>query len=197
MDTRKRGLRNSNRSTRDFTLRRNLNVLKSNRSQMALKEMSFMIIALAIFFSLVLLFYLSISLSGLKGDVEVGKRESSILLVAKLAGSPELACAGGSSLCVDVEKLVALTNHPDYARFWGNDLVGLRVERMYPQFSNSTCTSANYDRCSTFVIKQKTTSNVIEDSSYVILCRREFENGYGYDHCDLGKIIISTEVGKA
>lgn len=165
---------------------------------MALKEMSFMIIALAIFFSLVLLFYLVTSLSGLKKDVEVGKRESSITLVAKLAGSPEFTCAKGGSLCVDVEKLVALTNHQDYSRFWGNDLVGLRVEKVYPQ-ANTTikCTSGNYDRCTTFIIKQKTTSNVIEDSSYVSLCRREFKNGEGYYQCDLGKIIISTEVGKA
>ena len=164
---------------------------------MALKEMSFMIIALAIFFSIVLLFYLVISMSGLKKDVEVGKRESSILLVAKLAGSPELACAGGHSLCVDVEKLISLTNHPEYARFWGNDLVGLRVERIYPRESNSSCNKMNYNLCSTFIIKQKTTANVIEDSSYISLCMKEFKNGYGYDQCDLGKIIISSAAGTA
>ena len=189
----------SKRSTRASSRIDNLNgFLGSKRSQMAIKEMSFMIVALAIFFSLILLFYITLSMSGLKKDVEVGKRESSILLVSKLAGSPEFACANGQSLCVDVEKLIALTNHPDYARFWGNDLVGLRVERVYPS-SNKTliCNNLNYDTCSTFVIKEKTTSNVIEDSSYVSLCRREFMNTYGYDQCDLGKIIISSEVGNA
>jgi hypothetical protein len=166
---------------------------------MNLKEMSFMVVALAIFFSLILLFYLAISLSGLKKDVQTGKRESSILLVAKLAGSPELACAGGQSLCVDVEKLVALTNHQDYSRFWGNDIAGLRVERLYPlREDNLTviCNNANYDKCTDFIIKPVSSkSGIIEDSSYVSLCRREFKNGYGYPECDLGKIIVSTEIG--
>jgi hypothetical protein len=167
------------------------------KSQMNLKEMSFMIVALAIFFTLVLLFYLTISLSGLKKEVETGKRTGSILLVAKLAGSPEFACASSNSLCVDVDKIVVLLNHPDYARFWGNDVAGLRIEKIYPKINGTIeCNMINYDRCTTFTIKALTTSNVIEDSSWVSLCRREYENTYNYPHCELGKIIVSTEAGK-
>jgi hypothetical protein len=55
----------------------------------------------------------------------------------------------------------------------------------------------NYDKCTTFTIKAKTTANVIEDSSFVSLCRREYKNTYSYEQCDLGKIIISTEAGTA
>jgi hypothetical protein len=173
-------------------------MFKRKSGQMSLKEMSFMIVALAIFFSLVLLFYLSISLGGLKKDVEAGKRQSSILLVAKLAGAPEFSCATGNSLCVDVDRVIALMNHPEYARFWGNDLVGLRIERIYPLIDNKVeCNLANYERCNVFTIKQKTTENVIEDSSYVSLCRKNYKKDYSYIQCDLGKIIISTEKGKA
>ena len=172
--------------------------LKNSKSQMSLKEMSFMIVALAIFFTLVLLFYLTISLGGLKSDVEKGKREGSILLAAKLAGSPEFACATPTSLCVDADKIAVLINHPEYARFWGNDVAGLRIERVYPGNNKTVeCNMVNYNNCTVFTIKAETTGNVIRDSSFVSLCRREYKNTYSYLQCDLGKIVISTEAGKA
>lgn len=175
----------------------NLFFLKKNtQSQMSLKEMSFMVVALAIFFSLILLFYVTISFGGLKQDVEKGKREGSILLAAKLAGSPEFACATGGSLCIDIDKIIVLTGHKDYARFWGNDVAGIRIEKVYPSENRAIeCNIANYDKCTTFTIKSKTTPNVIEDSSFASLCRREYKNSYSYQQCDLGKIIISSEAG--
>ena len=167
-------------------------IWSNKKSQMQIQEMSFMIIALAVFFILVLLFYLAFSLSGLKKTVEAGTRQGAILLVSQLAGSPEFSCPDGGSQCVDTDKIISLMNHPEYARFW--DVAGLRIERVYP-FENRTieCNEGNYPRCTTFTIISKKTENVIEDASYVSLCREEYKNGYSYTECELGKIIVASE----
>lgn len=165
--------------------------LKLKRSQTKIQEMIFMIIAVAIFFILVLLFYLAVSLGGIKKTAEAGSRSSSILLVSALAGSSEFNCPHSVGSCVDTDKIINLMNHPEYAAFWG--VAGLRVERVYPIMSPPVlCNSVNYPSCSVFTIVPSKSLDVIRDESYVSLCRRELKNDYPYIQCDLGKIVIET-----
>ena len=72
---------------------------------MKIKEMIFMILALVVFFAIVLMFWLSITLGDLKGDVAQSSRDRNILLLSRLADSPELSC--GASNCVDTDKLLS------------------------------------------------------------------------------------------
>jgi hypothetical protein len=165
----------------------------SKKTQAGIQEMSFMIIALVIFFILVLLFYLAISFSGLKKTVEAGSRDSAILLIARLSGSPEFACADNSiDLCVDTDKIMALMISPAYKTFW--NVEGLRIERVYPQENKTVlCEFGNYPNCNTFVLIKNKTSSIIEDTSFVSLCRKEFKNGYNYNECELGKIKVTSK----
>lgn len=164
---------------------------RSRRSQMKIMEMSFMIIAIAIFFAMVALFWISISLGSLKENVYEGKREAAITLVSMLAGSPEFNCAEYSSKCVDADKILALKSHTRYTKFWGVD--GLQIKKTYP-YDNETieCTRANYPNCNVFTLVLPA-SGSIEDSSYVSICRKEYENNYPYDKCELGKISVFTK----
>ena len=150
-----------------------------------------MIIAIAVLFLLVALFWLSISLNKLNQEVYAGKKTEAVLLVSMLSESPEFNCADpGKSLCVDTDKIITLKLHPHYANFWGVD--GLQVKKVYP-YENKTveCTLGNYPRCNTFTIIAPSTGE-IEDSSYASLCRKEYKNGYMYDECELGKISVFT-----
>jgi len=168
-------------------------ILNSKKAQLKIQEMSFMIIGIMIFFLLVLLFWLAVSLSGLKQTAAASTRANAILLASSLSGTPEFVCAESSSLCVDSDKLVALKNHPEYTRFW--DVAGIRVEKIYPPSETRTeCRVGNYPFCTTYTIVNNTLSEgYIEYSSYVSLCRREYEQGYPYQQCDLGRIVVTTK----
>jgi hypothetical protein len=160
----------------------------SRRSQIKIQEMIFMVLALVVFFIIIALFYITISLSDIKSVVVKLERTNAITLAARLADSPELSC--GKSKCIDTDKLIALINHPRYKDFW--DIDGLRIERAFPFDSEIIkCSMGNYPNCNVFMIKES--KNTIEDSTFVSLCRKEFKNGYIYDECELGKIIVSTK----
>jgi len=149
-----------------------------------------MIIALVIFFTLVLLFYLSFSMARIKETSDVLSRQKNVLLIASLAGTPEFACAETESLCVDADKVLALKNHPVYSTFWNVD--GLKIEKVFPRLNKTIeCNAGNYPNCNTFTFVANK-SNTIADSSYVSLCRKEFKN-YPYDRCELAKIIVWTQ----
>jgi len=165
----------------------------SKHSQMRIMEMSFMIIGITVFFVLVGLFWLSISISGMRERVETSTRESAILLVSRLAGSPEFECSDTKPLCVDADKLLVLKDHKNYARFWQVD--GIQVKKVYP-YENKTieCSEGNYPGCNVFTIKPvPSEAGLVEDSSFISLCREEYKNGYNYKHCELGKISVFTK----
>jgi hypothetical protein len=169
-----------------------LRPLKSKKTQSRIQEMIFMILAIAVFFILVLLFYLAVSLGNIKRTAEAGTRSGAILLIAGLAGSPEFNCPESSGICVDTDKLLVLSNYSEYSRFW--NVAGLRVERVYPILEkNIICNKFNYPRCNIYLIVPSKSQNVVRDESYVSLCRIEYKNEHRYTQCDLGKIIVETE----
>ena len=160
------------------------------RAQIKVQEMSFMLLFLFIFFILVLLFYLAVSLSGLKETFYENSRAGYILLASRLADSPELSCGGSESLCVDADKLVVFIGHENYKNFWSLD--GLVVKRIYHGLNVSKeCNIGNYPNCNTYVIKRPG-NNSIADASYVNLCRKDTANGYSYTKCEIGKIFVYT-----
>lgn len=166
--------------------------LKSRNSQVRVQEMIFMLIGLTVFFAIVLLFFLSFSLNGLKKDVQASSRQGSILLVSRLAASPEFECAETDiALCVDADKVIALMNYAEYKRFW--KVQSLKIEKIYPPSNNTVqCSLNNYPNCNTYTIINNNVTGIIEDASYITLCRKEYKNGYPYNLCELGKMIIGT-----
>jgi hypothetical protein len=159
---------------------------------MKIQEMIFMIIAIAIFFIMILLFYLSVTLGNLKKSQEVGVRSGTILLLSAIAGSPELNCPWTQTNCVDADKVMALIKRKEYSVFW--PVAGLKIEKVYPYTSQSIeCNTGNYPNCNSFSVIISKSANVIRDSSYISLCRRELEAGYSYVRCDLAKIIMESE----
>ena len=164
---------------------------KSKQGQMKIMEMSFMIIGLVVFFVIVGMFVLLITTSSFRQKANEAKQENAILLVSKIADSPEFSC--GETLCVDTDKLIVLKNSSAYRSYWA-DISGLVVKRIYPETNKGVeCYLVNYPQCDTYTIMPPK-GNVSLQSSYVNLCRREYKNGYPYEQCELGKIIAYLKV---
>lgn len=150
-----------------------------------------MIIGIALFFILIALFWLSLSLGNLKQEVEQSKREGAILLITMLAGSPEFNCPD-KGVCVDTDKLLALKESIVYRNFWAVE--GLSVQRTYP-YENKTieCTRSNYPKCNTYTLVNTSSAGIIRDSIYVSLCRKQAGVASIYEKCEIGKIVVATK----
>ena len=168
--------------------------LQHKGAQYKIKEMIFMLIFITIFFIIVLLFYLAISGQNLNQKVYETSKTGAILLVTRLADSPELGCGGGESLCIDSDKLLVLKEHAQYQTFWSVD--GLVIKKLYPLGSEGNvtkeCNSGTYPNCNTYTIK-KPSNNSAPDETYASLCRADSKEGYGYKKCEIGKIIVYTK----
>ena len=170
----------------------------AKKADMHITQMIFMLIGLTVFFSIVLLFFLSFSISNVQKSVEQSSKVGAVLLAEGLAGSPEFRCpsdlAIGTGICIDSDKILALiTNNRAYASFWSNDISGLRIEKVNSGINESIiCDSGSYDRCTSFIIIPNKPGEIEEYASYATLCRVESKNGK-YPYCELAKVIVAAE----
>jgi len=145
-----------------------------------------MLLALVLFFVIVGLFWLSLAGSGLKRSFEELESQKTVSSMIRLADSPELGC-GDERLCIDVDKVVAIKDNPNFERYWEID--GLVIKKIYPVINNTIeCDVGNYKNCNTFTLKQPS-SESSSVSSFVSLCSQESESGYSYDKCEVGLIL--------
>ena len=161
------------------------------RGQMKVQQMVFMLLAVTLFFILAGLFIFTIQFSKLKGSAAALDEKNALLLVTKLANSPEFSCgdAFGESLsnCVDSDKLMALKqNIQAYSKFW--DVDNIEVRKIYPTSNEVECTTTNYPNCD--IIKIKSGGISSEFSNFVSLCRKSQDEKI-YNQCDMAKLIIS------
>ncbi|MFH1787682.1 MAG: hypothetical protein ABH811_02745 [archaeon] len=164
---------------------------------MKIQQMTFMLIAVTLFFVLVGMFFLMITLSGLKESSQELCEKNAKLLVTKLANSPEFSCGevfGSSrSNCIDADKVMALRNNiKDYSDFWG--VSNIEIRKIYPKDFNRVCDQGNYPDCNLINVFSK--QGGVSSDNFVSLCRKESFDGEIYDRCELAKIIIGSEYGE-
>ncbi len=163
-----------------------------NKAQMKIQQMAFMLIAVTLFFALVGMFFLVISVSNLKQSAAILEEKNALLLVTKLANSPEFSCGesfGNDKLnCVDGDKIMMLKKNIDrYDDFW--DVTNIEVRKIYPVSENVECTTLNYPNCNIIKIREGNLS--FEHSNFVSLCRKENIEGQVENKCDLAKIMVA------
>ncbi len=163
-------------------------ITKDKKAQMKMQQMVFMLIAITLFFVLVGLFFIIIVFSGVKESAELLEERNAMLLVSKLANSPEFSCGdlfgGTKTNCIDSDKAMALkSNINKYSNFWGVD--GIKIKKIYPE-DESVCTSENYPDCGEITIF---TGNGTGVSNFVALCRKENIEEQIHDRCELARII--------
>lgn len=170
--------------------------MKFKKAQLKIQEMAFMLLAVFLFFTLVGLFVLSIVYSNLKDSATEIAEERTLSSLISLADSPELSCVASKTNCIDGDKLISLVGKKSYENFWPYS--SLKVIKLTGFEKNENqlveCNLANYPNCDLFVVYDKKVSNERAISSFVALCRKEFENGYTYDKCEIAKIVAGTEL---
>jgi len=164
--------------------------LKSKTAQMKMMQTSFMLIAVTLFLVLAALFIIMVKFSDLKESKKILDETQALLLVSKIADSPELSCGNSFGLprtnCIDMDKLMALKSRiGDYSNFWRID--GLEIKRIYPAGIEKECTTQNYPNCNKIVLI--TANNGTGVSNFVSLCHKEL-NDMPYNKCELGKVIV-------
>ena len=181
---------------------------QGKRGQMKIQQMAFMLIAVTLFFALAGVFAVSILFSDLKGSASLLEEQNALLLVSKLANSPEFSCGNvfGTTRvnCIDADKVMALKkNVKDYADagFWG--VSGVEVIKIYPVEINVACTVENYPNCKKIEVLKPLSGTGV--SNFVALCRKQVKLGNVYDEegnfvasypyitdvCDTAKIIVT------
>ena len=167
-----------------------------NRGQMKIQQMAFVLMAITLFFVLVGLFILTYHLSGLKKEAtSIGER-SALLLVTRLANSPEFSCGrsfgGGKINCVDSDKLMILKDKAGYNGFWG--IAEIQVRKIYPAVTEQECSLSNYPNCNKITVYTTNVEKGAPQSNFVTLCRKEISFGTSYDKCELAKILVSYRI---
>ena len=97
--------------------------MKNKKAQLKIQQMAFMLIAVTLFFVLVGLFVLGVKLTGLKKSATALEEKNSMLLVTKLANSPEFSCGFAFDetklACIDADKVMMLKESiSKYGNFW-------------------------------------------------------------------------------
>ena len=164
------------------------------KAQMKIQQMAFMLIAVTLFFVLVLMFFLVVKFSGLKGSAQALEEKNALLLVSKLANSPEFSCEesfGKNKInCVDADKAMMLKESIErYEDFWG--VKNIEIRKIYPEREEKVCELGNYPDCN--VIRMRSEVGGFDASNFVVLCRKESSEGGFYDKCEIAKMMVSYD----
>ncbi len=171
-------------------------VKRLKKGQMKIQQMIFMLIAVAFLFILVGIFFLSIRLYNIKKTATSLEEQNSMLLVSKLANSPEFSCGNsfGSSRtsCVDFDKVIVLKSRIDEdSDLWG--VAKIEIRKVYPSEGNVVCNEGTYPSCDVLTILDKAVNTQPALSNFVSLCRKESNGIMIYDKCELARLMVSSE----
>ncbi|MFH1187198.1 MAG: hypothetical protein V1697_03465 [Candidatus Levyibacteriota bacterium] len=167
----------------------------TKKGQLKIQQMAFMLMAITIFFVLAGMFAMSIKYSDVKKDAELIREKNSMLLVSKIANSPEFSCGGGLGGgkidCVDADKAMILKeNSEKYKNFWGVENIEIKI---ITSDAKKMCTLQNYPDCNTIKILDKETQGV-PVSNFVSLCRKDSFEGESYNRCEVARIMVSYKL---
>jgi len=173
----------------------------AKKAQMKIQQMSFMLIAVFLFFALVGMIIITVKFSGLKQDATDLRDRNAMLLASKLANSPEFSCGevygNQKTDCIDEDKVMALKenigkyeNVGKNTNFWG--VSNIEIRRIYPKYENITCTPVNYPKCDTIILIDKPISG-FDHSNFVALCRKEKYKDEVVNKCEMARVILWYE----
>lgn len=152
------------------------------KSQLKIQEMSFMLLAVVLFFALVFLFFIIMKMASLKGEAAEFKDRQAISIAENIVKIPEFSCPG--ELCIDTDKVMAVKGKLEqYYNFFPVNKI--EIIRLYPRTGNVECNIGTYPDCDFYSVIDKE-GNYTERSSYVALCRMENQEY----RCEMGEILI-------
>lgn len=167
----------------------------NKKSQLKIQEMSFMIVAVLLFFIFAGLFALSIFYTNLSKSATESAEARTLSAISNLAASPEFSCVDSKPNCVDGDKLMSLVGRRNYAEFWPfSSLKVIKISALNKTESERVeCTISNYPECEVFIVYD---DKVEEDitSSFVALCIVQKEDNIAYKKCELALLAAGTRI---
>lgn len=171
--------------------------INGKKAQMKIQQMSFMLVAVFIFFALVGMIVVSVFLNNMQREATLLKEQNTRLIASRLANSPEFNCGEvydkERTDCIDLDKVMVLKkNLEKYNNFWG--IASLEIRKVYPVTvpkREIECTAENYPNCNLVTLVNK--SETPDRFNYVALCRKEIYNGESTNKCELGIIVVGYE----
>jgi len=164
------------------------------KAQLRIQEMSFMLVAVALFFVLIGLFGLSFLNSNLQKNAQSIQEAEVLASVINLAESPEFSCVNQRSGCVDMYKVIGLMNNENYENYWEFSSLSILRESGFNKSKENLIDCFGEEDCDRFVVFDKNIKNEEKISSFISLCHIEYENYYPYEKCELGKLIVGREM---
>ncbi|RMD46117.1 hypothetical protein D6829_00405 [Candidatus Pacearchaeota archaeon] len=159
------------------------------RAQMKIQQMSFMIVALFIFFVLVGIFFIKLNFSGIEDRAFELKRAEAIYSIKTIAQMPELSCTKKRNFCIDILKAATLSGMGDnYSDFW--PVESIEIYRIFPKPGMGDFPKPNWRRMVVFDSGKK---SLIKYSGFVSLCKIDYENNFFYDRCEIGKLVLGVK----
>jgi hypothetical protein len=162
------------------------------KAQLKIQQMAFMLMAVTLFFVLVGMFVLVFRFSGLRDSATELEEKNAMLLVTKLANSPEFSFGNTKLNCIDADKAMILgENIEKYAGFWGKDVSNIEIHRIYPVSEEVVCNLGNYPNCNIIRMYEGVAGYYL--TNFVLLCRKESLEGDIYDKCEIAKVMVGYD----
>lgn len=166
-------------------------VVISNKAQFKIQQMAFMLIAVFIFFMLVALFFLQISLGGLRFSAEQLEREQVMNALLSWSELPEFSCSDRSSNCIDEDKIFVLGGSDYnllYRDFW--PVASIRVYRL--NTNNTELVLCPQQNCNYYEVYNSGQASRLEYSNYVSICKTGRIENQVLRVCEIGKISVGV-----
>ena len=151
-------------------------IIKNKIGQVKIQETAFMLVALIFFLSLIFLVYSNYKVREIYTLYTELQKEKAITLLDKFVSLPEFSCLYGR--CIDLDKVLALGNISGYHELW-RGISKIEVIQLYPISER-------------YVIYKKGNSH-LSYATFVPLCKTEYSEGYVWQKCTLGKLLIGVE----
>ena len=161
------------------------------KGQLQIQQLAFLVVAIFLFFIIVGLFFLNVSMGGIKASAQDLKTQKAISFLSTIPSMTEFNadCAN----CVDKDKLKAFVYFSkEYKQFFPLD--SLRAIRMYPKpenFSLSDELICPSSEC--MILFNSTTSEITEYSIFIPVCEISKRTGVLITDCELWKLIGGVE----
>lgn len=170
--------------------RRNFHFCQGKKGQMKIQQMAFMLVAVFLFFALVGLFFFGWQYSELKKSYAESQKEQAITSLKVIAGMAELNCDDSRELCLDEDKIQALSESKTYDKIW--PVASIKVIKVYPAPEKTIkCPAPN---CSYYNVYDSGQKNVEGFSTFVNICKKIKDEAGRYEKCEIGKLILGQKI---
>lgn len=163
------------------------------RAQFKIQQMAFMLVAVFIFFTIVSLFVLQFSLTGIRRSAQELEKEQVIQSLMIWSELPELSCSERSSFCIDEDKLYVLNREEFnelYKGFW--PVSSIKVYKISSDIEELVrCPALN---CNYYEIFNDGQDSITEYSTYVSICRTTKKENEIFKECEMGKLALGIKI---